>query len=115
MVDSVMSVSRSGVSDWLIQRVTAVLLALYVFFLVGFIYLHSNLNYNTWHALFANGVMQVMSLVALISIVLHAWVGMWTVITDYIKPAYMRLTLEVLLVVSLIGFLVWGVEILWRL
>lgn len=115
MVDSVMSVSRSGVSDWLIQRVTAVLLALYFFFLVGFVCFHPHLNYNSWHALFTNGVMQAMSLVALLSIVLHAWVGMWTVITDYVKCAWGRLVLEVALVVALIGFLAWGVEILWRL
>ena len=36
MVTQVMSLSRSGLADFVVQRVTAVILAAYTFYLIGF-------------------------------------------------------------------------------
>ena len=113
MVGSVTSLTRSGLRDWLIQRVTAVVLALYTLFLLGFILLHHPLTYANWQGLFANGFMRIFTFLTLLSVVYHTWVGLWTVFTDYIKCSWLRLILQVIVVIALLGYLVWGVAIVW--
>ena len=113
MVGSVTSLTRSGLRDWLIQRISAVVLALYALFLLGFILFSQPLAYANWHGLFANGFMRVFTFLALVSVVYHTWVGLWTVFTDYIKCPSLRLTLLVIVVLALLGYLVWGVTIVW--
>lgn len=115
MVGSVTSLTRSGLRDWLIQRITAVILAIYAIFLMGYLVCHSPLSYEVWHGLFTCEAMRVFTFLALLSVVYHTWVGIWTVLTDYIKCPCLRLTLQVLVVLALIGYLVWGVDIVWGL
>lgn len=113
MVDNVTSLSRSGLSDWVIQRVTAIVLGLYIIFLFGYFVMHPQLDFTTWKALFSCNVFRIISFLAFFSLVLHTWVGIWTVLTDYIHGAYVRLFLQVLVILSLVGFLVWAINIIW--
>lgn len=115
MVTSITSFSHSGLRDWLVQRVSAVVMAVYIIFLAGFILMHSNLDYQTWQGLFAHTWMRVITLLFLLSLVFHAWIGLWIVSTDYIKGSKTRLLVQVLIILALIGFFIWGVEILWGL
>jgi len=115
MVEKVTSLTGNGMRDWLVQRVTAVLLAVYTLFLVGYLMLHSPLQYADWQALFKCGWMRAFTFLTLLSVVYHTWVGMWTVFTDYVKCAYLRLTIQVLTILALFGCLVWGVAIVWGL
>lgn len=113
MVEKVTSLTGSGVRDWLIQRITAVLLTLYILFLVSYLILHSPLEYAEWSGLFKNSFMRIFTFLALVSVVYHTWVGMWTIFTDYLKCPWLRLTVQVLTVLALISCLVWGVSIVW--
>jgi succinate dehydrogenase / fumarate reductase, membrane anchor subunit len=113
MVDNILSLSTRGLKDWLIQRVTAVLLALYAFFIVGFILLHPQLQFDEWQMLFSYNAVKVASLLVLFSLLLHAWVGLWTVFTDYIKAVYLRLAIEIGVAILFLGCLIWGAAILW--
>ncbi len=115
MTKNVMSLTRSGLLDWLVQRFSSVIMAAYVILLIGFILSHPQLSYADWKGLFANPVMRIFSFLVLLNIVAHAWVGMWTVFTDYIKPVPLRLFLEVAMVLVLLAYLVWGVEMMWGL
>jgi succinate dehydrogenase / fumarate reductase membrane anchor subunit len=110
---NVTSLTRNGLRDWLVQRVSAVILAAYTVFLLGFIIFHPGLDFYTWQLLFANNWMRIFSLLALLSLVGHAWVGMWTIVTDYIKQAGLRLVVQVAIILALIVYLFWGIEILW--
>ncbi len=119
MVSQVTSLSRNGVSDWLIQRVSAYVLAAYTVFIVGYLLIMSP-GYEEWSALFSQTWMQVASLVALIATCAHAWIGMWTIGTDYIREHYfgggadsIRLIYQVVVVLALLSYLIWGVQILW--
>lgn len=114
MVKKITSLTGSGVQDWLIQQVTAALLAIYTLFLIGYLMLHSPLQYADWHALFRNNFMRICTFLVMFSIVYHTWVGLWTVFTDYIKCAWLRLTLQIVVILALLGFLVWGVVIVWN-
>jgi succinate dehydrogenase / fumarate reductase, membrane anchor subunit len=113
MVDNVASLSRNGVRDWLIQRITAVVMAIYTIFLVGYIVSVDHLSYEFWHDLYHHNTVRILSFLVVLSIVFHAWIGLWTVYTDYIKSTALRFLLEVTTIVSLLALLAWGVVILW--
>lgn len=86
MVTNVTNLSRSGLYDWMAQRVSAVVLAAYFIFLIGYVVAHPGLEYAQWHELFAHNGMRIFSLLALVALGAHAWVGMWTIATDYLTP-----------------------------
>jgi len=113
MVTNVTSLTGNGLKDWLIQRVSAIYLAVYAVFLFGFILLHPHMSFETWAALFHCTVVQIASLLALFFILLHAWVGLWTVTTDYLSCTVLRLCVQVTVLAWLLGQFVWGVMILW--
>ncbi|MEA3249971.1 MAG: succinate dehydrogenase, hydrophobic membrane anchor protein [Pseudomonadota bacterium] len=113
MVTNITNFGRSGLSDWLIQRVSAIILALYTLFMVGYLLLHPGLDYVTWSGLFAQTWMRIFSLLAFVSLAAHAWIGLWIVITDYIKPAGIRFVVQIAIILAIFIFLVWGVQVLW--
>lgn len=113
MVDNVLSLSTKGLRDWLIQRLTAVIIALYTLFILGYIVLHPQLQFDEWQMLFSFNSVKIFSFLVLFSIILHAWIGMWTVFTDYIKSCYFRLFLQVLVALLFFCCLAWGVVVLW--
>ena len=115
MVESVFSFSRTGLRDWLLQRVSAVIILAYIACVLGFYLTHPNLKFAQWESFLTNPAMGVFALLMLLSLLIHAWIGMWTILTDYVKCYCLRLTLEVIVILSLIGYFAWGIEILWRI
>jgi succinate dehydrogenase / fumarate reductase membrane anchor subunit len=113
MVNDVTSLTGNGLKDWLIQRVTSVYFAVYSFFIIGFLFSHPGLEFAQWHALFSNALVQIASAIALLALSLHAWIGIWTVTTDYLKCTAIRLTVQMLVVLWLLSQFVWGLMILW--
>lgn len=115
MVENITSLTRSGVRDWLLQRISAIILALYTFFILGFILWHQPLDYVTWQQLFSSSWVRLFSLLTLLSLLVHTWIGIWTIITDYLKCACMRLAVQILVMLVLLSCFVWGILILWGL
>ena len=102
-----------GLAGFIGQRVTSIVLTLWIL-LVGISVLSGPLTYDTWAALFAPLWMKVITLIALFSLLYHAWIGMRNIWMDYISPVWARLTLQTITVVWLIACGVWSVQILWR-
>jgi succinate dehydrogenase / fumarate reductase membrane anchor subunit len=99
---------------WLVQRISAVVMTLYtVAFVVAFA-AAKPVDYAQWKALFSQGWMRFATLLFFASVFLHAWVGMRDILMDYIKPTGLRLALEVLVILALVGCAGWAVQILWR-
>ena len=113
MVKSVLGVNHQGLRDWLIQRVSAVILTVYTLGIVIFLACHTQLDYSTWHSLFAQWWMKIATLFVLLALVYHAWVGMWTIVTDYVKPFVLRLLINVIILSALITFFFAGLLIFW--
>jgi succinate dehydrogenase / fumarate reductase membrane anchor subunit len=118
MVTSVTSMGRSGVSDWLMQRVTAVILLAY-FVYVGCVLL-GGVDYASWKELHSQTWMRVFSLLALFSLGIHAWVGLWAVFSDYLTERLMgntgnvlRFVAQVVCAIIMFTYVVWGIQILW--
>jgi len=114
MVSSVTNLGRSGVFDWMVQRVSAYVLAIYTIFLLGFV-VSTDLTYETWAGLFSQNWFRIFSLAAFIALGAHAWVGLWTITTDYIKKALPRFLVQALCGAAMFVYLIWGIEILWGL
>lgn len=113
MVTNVTSLTGNGLKDWLIQRVTAVYLAIYAIFLLGYLLINPALYYAQWHDLFHLIWFQIATVLALTTILLHAWIGLWTVTTDYIKCTAIRLSVQMVIIAWLLGQFIWGLMILW--
>ena len=113
MVKPATALGRTGLQDWIIQRATAIILAVYTAYLFIYFITHSNFNYEAWHTLFTYTWMRYATLLALLSLIAHAWIGIWTVTTDYIKPLWLRLSMHSLVILALLLYVVWGVHIIW--
>lgn len=113
MVPNVTSLTGNGLKDWLIQRFSALYLFLYVLFVFGFLVLNQPFDYYKWQDLFDLAAMQIVTVLAIFLLVLHAWIGLWTVTTDYIKCTVVRLSLQGLIFIYLAGQFVWSLMIVW--
>lgn len=113
MVNNVTSLTGNGLKDWLIQRVTAVYFAVYIVFLFAFLLMHPGLSFEQWHALFANQAFKLATIIGMLAITLHAWIGIWTVTTDYMKCTVIRLSVQMLVVLWLLSQFIWGMMIVW--
>ena len=104
-----------GFGDWLVQRITALLMAVFTVVLVAQLLLPGPLGYDRWAGIFAAQWMKLLTLVVVVALAWHAWIGMRDIWMDYVKPVGVRLTLQVVSVVWLLGCAGWAVQVLWRL
>ena len=113
MVDRVVVGAHYGLRDWLIQRITAVVMAVYILALGGYLLWQSDLNYDVWTALFSSLPVRTFSLLFLMSLFYHAWIGVRDVVMDYVRLAGLRLGIHVLVILALLLYVIWSVQILW--
>jgi succinate dehydrogenase / fumarate reductase membrane anchor subunit len=104
-----------GTRDWLAQRVTALLMAVFTLVVLVQVLLPGEMSYDKWGGIFSHQWMKVLTFVTIISLLYHAWVGVRDIWMDYIKPVGMRLTLQVLTIVWLVGCAGWALQVLWRI
>lgn len=120
IVSSVTSLGRNGLHDWVLQRFSAIILAVYTIGLLGWMLLVPELDYAAWSGLFDATWMRIATLLALLALSAHAWVGMWTISTDYLTSMALgraatsvRLLFQAGCVIVIFIYLVWGIQILW--
>ena len=105
--------TSSGIKDWLLQRFSAVYLAFYSLFFVYFYFTTSEITFNVWQGLFNSKYMQLATIIAFISIAVHGWIGLWTVATDYLKSTSIRMVFLALVLLTLMAYVIWSINILW--
>ena len=113
MVNRVVVGAHYGLRDWLIQRITAVVMAVGCVALAGYLLLKGRFDYDVWTGLFASLPVRTFSLLFLLSLFYHAWVGIRDVVMDYVKSAAVRLVMHVLVILALLLYAIWSVQILW--
>ncbi|WP_297724671.1 succinate dehydrogenase, hydrophobic membrane anchor protein [Limnohabitans sp. Rim8] len=105
-----------GFRDWLAQRVTAVLMALFtVIVLAQVIFTSGPIGYEQWAGIFAAQWMKVLTFCVILAMLMHVWVGIRDIWMDYIKPVGVRLVLHIASIVWLVGCAGWSIQALWRL
>lgn len=106
--------NHRGFYEWIVQRVSAVLIGVYAVFIFAFLLTHSSVSFSEWSGLFSALPMKIATVIVLIAILWHAWIGLWTVFTDYVKNGAVRLLLEILVILALLSYFIWCVDALWR-
>jgi succinate dehydrogenase / fumarate reductase membrane anchor subunit len=104
-----------GLRDWLAQRITAIVITLYVLLVMATMFARGGepVDFAAWHALFDRGWFRVVSFVFLLSVYYHAWVGVRNILMDYVKPTGVRLLLQAAAICALIGYTGWAIQVLW--
>lgn len=121
-VTNVTSLTRSGLSDFVVQRVSAVILAAFTLCVVGFFLVTPEVDHQALAEYFGSTVMQLFSTLTVLATAAHAWIGMWTVGTDYIRPHYFgahatswRVLYQAVCLLALFVYVVWALRIFWSL
>ena len=102
-----------GLSDWLLQRLTAVVMAIYTVVALVAIIWCAPATYADWRAMFAGTFFRAFTMLFLIALLYHAWVGMRDILMDYIHPTGLRLALQSAVAVVLLLYVIWSASILW--
>jgi len=113
MVNRVVTGAHYGLRDWLIQRVTAVLMAVYCVSIFAYLLMQPHLDYDVWTGLFSSQTVRTFTLLFMLSLFYHAWVGIRDIVMDYVKSAAVRFVIHVLVILALLLYAIWSVEILW--
>lgn len=104
----------SGLRAWLVQRVSAVYMLLFLVFVLAHFLLDLPRSYLAWHTWIANPVVSIAAFIFFAALLAHMWVGLRDVILDYVKPLAVRVGALALLALGLIGLGAWVIRILWR-
>ena len=103
----IMSFQAQGMRAWLLQRLTAVYIAIYSLSLIVWIILNTPINYSTWSSVFSHPVVIISTVIFYLSLFVHAWVGMRDILVDYAKPSSVRFILLTALALSLLVMTTW--------
>ena len=104
-----------GLKDWLAQRVTAVIMAVYTLVLGIALLAGGADTQDSWRALMGGTFFRFVTPLFFISLRYHGWIGVRDIWMDYINAASVRVVLHVLTILALTGYAVWAIQIIWRL
>jgi succinate dehydrogenase / fumarate reductase membrane anchor subunit len=115
MVKNIIVGAHYGLKDWLAQRITAVVMAVYTILIFVLLLGQERITYESWRDFMSGGFVRFLTFLFIVSLMYHAWVGVRDIWMDYVKPNGVRLALHVLTLLALVGYTGWAVSILWRL
>ena len=102
-----------GLGDWLLQRLTAIVMALYTLGLLVCLATHSPSGYADWKSLFSGTFARLATMLFFAALLYHAWIGMRDILMDYVRATGLRLALEAAVALALLFYLIWTASILW--
>jgi len=109
----VTKVNARGLHDWMVQRITAIVLLIYFGLMLVFLFDRGHSTYVAWHGLFHSNWLRASTLIVMFSVSWHAWIGLWTIFTDYVKNTVLRKVLEACVCLLIIAYILWVIMILW--
>ena len=112
--------SKRGLIDFIVQRLSAIVIAIYVVHLVIVFSINDGMNYVAWRSYFGSGYALILSTLTVLAVVVHAWVGMWTIGTDYLRERavgaaanVIRIAFQTVVAAALVAFLFWNLALIW--
>lgn len=108
--------AHRGLGIWLLQRASAVVMALYLPLFLVYALTHGPLDYAGWLALFSPLAVKVASMLFVAALLLHAWIGMREVVIDYVhcrRCLLPRLVLYFGFGMLYLACFIWAADILW--
>ncbi len=105
-----------GLRDWLAQRVTAALIALFTLVVLAQVLLGAGeIGYDKWAGIFSPQWMKALTFAVIVALIYHVWIGVRDIWMDYVKPVGLRFVLQVFTIVWLVACGGWAIQVLWRL
>lgn len=102
-----------GVGDWLLQRLTAVVMGVYTLGFLACMAMHTPSTYADWKGLFSGTFVQLSTMLFFVALLYHAWIGMRDILMDYVRATGLRLALQTAVGLALLFYLIWSASILW--
>ena len=102
-----------GTGGWLLQRLTALFMAIYTIGLAACLLWHAPSSYADWKSILSGNVARISTMFFFAALLYHAWIGMRDILMDYVKPSGLRLAMQVAVGVTLAFYLIWSASILW--
>ena len=97
-----------GWKDWLAQRLTGIIILIWVVAVMVRFLVASDLSFAGWHEFMSCGVMKTLTVFTILAVAYHAWVGVRDIWMDYVKCPYTRLALHVFTILWLVGCAAYG-------
>ena len=104
-----------GMRLWLSQRLSAVMMAIYIVFLIALLIIQQPSNFESWHDFVSPIWFRLVTLMFFISLFIHAWLGVSDVFKDYIFNKKLRANLQIIVDILLVVYLIWVSFILWNI
>jgi succinate dehydrogenase / fumarate reductase membrane anchor subunit len=102
---------NGGRRDWLLQRISAKIMALYFVVIYSVWLVTPGKGYAFWHAFLMNVPMQLFSLLTVLALVVHGWIGAWVISTDYLPILWLRRLFMAAVAVILAIYMIWMILI----
>lgn len=102
-----MSLHAQGMRAWLLQRLTAIYIAIYALTLIVWVVTNYPINYSSWFTVFSHPITLIATVIFYLSVFIHAWVGMRDIMVDYVQPSSVRFVLLTGLALFLIVMTTW--------
>lgn len=122
MIEKAIKFYHSGLFDWFVQRATALLMTAYLIFILVYLVVNPDLSYGQWEALNRSKGMKAFTLLTMVSMLTHAWIGNWCVLTDYVtvrligpKANFIRNFIRFGMAILTFAYFAWAINILWRI
>lgn len=104
-----------GMRWWLSQRLTALLMTIYLVSLIMVYLFVQPQDFDEWHAFVAHWLFRFGTFVFFICLSMHAWLGVRDVLRDYVFNKTLRAYMQFVVDIALILELIWLTSILWTL
>jgi succinate dehydrogenase / fumarate reductase membrane anchor subunit len=108
-----MSWRAQGMRTWILQRLTAVYMLLYLLVFAGFVFRHPIHDFTDWQTLFTAPTTNIATLLFFYALLFHAWVGIRDILIDYVHVSNIRFFLWILINLGIIAMAIWISMILY--
>lgn len=107
-----MSRQASGLRAWVLQRISAVYIALYTLYMAAHFILDPPASHAAWKAFISGPAASLGAMFFFLAVLLHAWIGMRDILIDYVHPFVPRLGLLTLIGAALVACGLWAVKVI---
>lgn len=105
---------HAGLHAWMLQRLSALYLAVYTLFLLLHFARQAPVDYQAWQNWVATPAVGISAALFFLALLLHAWVGLRDILMDYVHSLALRLSLTAILLLGLGACALWALRILWQ-
>jgi succinate dehydrogenase / fumarate reductase membrane anchor subunit len=113
MVTNQASMKRNGIQDYVTLRASAAVISAFSIYMVYFFIATPVITFEVWQGLFASIYMKAFTLLTLVAILMHVRIGLWQVLTDYVKAHKLRIVLQFVLNLIAFAYVAVGLFVLW--